>query len=106
MSIQKKPTLQEWFQILAFAVSQLKNLFGSKQWKGRLAKQNEQRIEVLEEQIKTLLGGLEAAGAINSIQQSEIDELKAEVARLKDVAGILAEPEAKPVRKKKSEPID
>lgn len=76
-NLEKKPTLQEWFAILSFAVNQIKSLFNSVEWKRRLARKNEARIEVLEKQVKALAEGLEAATEINVLQQQEIDELKA-----------------------------
>lgn len=82
-NLEKKPTLQEWFAILAFAVNQIKSFFGSKEWKGRLARKNEARIEVLETQVKAFATGLEAATAINELQQQEIDALKQEIDGLK-----------------------
>lgn len=75
-NLEKKPTLQEWFAILSFAVNQIKSLFNSVEWKRRLARKNEARIEVLEKQVKSLAEGLEAATEINVLQQQEIDELK------------------------------
>jgi hypothetical protein len=82
-NLEKKPTLQEWFAILAFLGNQIKSFFGSREWKGRLAKKLEARIIALEAQIKILSEGFEATSNINTLQQEEIEALKAEVALLK-----------------------
>lgn len=77
--LEKKPSLQEWFAIMAFAVNQIKSFFGSREWKGRLAKKNEQRIEALEKQSLSQAQAIEAGQQINTLQQEEIEALKAKL---------------------------
>ena len=90
MSVQKKPTIQEWFTIVTFGVQQLKLIFASKQFKGRLAKQNEDRIIILEQQNKEMFDVLQAQAEINVLQEGSISELKAEVEKLQGALAIIA----------------